>query len=119
MVAVPAPPADVRGERRHHPRVEVSLHVELETADGVWVEGRSINLSAGGIKLRASRPLTVGDLVYLVLGRDDRIVAAVGDVLATSALPDTGLVDMRVRFRDLSERRRRGLERIVAEAGGT
>ena len=114
MVGVPVPEAD----RRRYPRVDVALEVELETDSGVVVVGRSLNLSAGGMKLRASRPLDDGELVYLVLGTTDRVVATVGEVLASASLPGSALTDLRVRFQELSDRRRAGLDRIVEEATG-
>ncbi|HEY2428097.1 MAG TPA: PilZ domain-containing protein [Acidimicrobiales bacterium] len=109
-------PDSAEPDRRQHSRVPVQLDVELETGSGDVVVGRSLDLSVGGIKMRASRSLHGGEVVYLVLGTEDRVLAAVGEVVGSSTLPGTDLVDLRVRFRDLSDRRRQGLDRIVHEA---
>jgi c-di-GMP-binding flagellar brake protein YcgR len=110
-------------DRRRHRRFDVKLDVELETAEThAVVAGRSVNVSEGGVMLQAGQPVEAGALVYLVLGTTDRTLATLGQVVSSSSDvssssgQESDLLDVRVRFLEMSDRKRVGLDRMLHES---
>lgn len=57
--------------RRRYPRVNTSIPVELVDTTGTTWTGTSVNLSAGGLKVRGDAPIGLGDSVRMFLRLPD------------------------------------------------
>jgi hypothetical protein len=72
--------------------------------------------------LQAGQPVEAGALVYLVLGTTDRTLATLGQVVSSSSDvssssgQESDLLDVRVRFLEMSDRKRVGLDRMLHES---
>jgi c-di-GMP-binding flagellar brake protein YcgR len=107
-----------RVERREFPRVAIALDVEVAVpGDEALVSASTLDLSMGGVLVRADRAFAAGDTLLLaVSGPEERVVVAHGEVVSSTALVDEGAADSRVRFVGLSRSRREALARLLAAA---
>lgn len=72
----------MRVQRREHVRLQCSLDLELrriegkeDLASGAWTRGRTLDLSAGGVKVQCTVGLEVGEPVDLILSLPDQTLS--------------------------------------------
>lgn len=93
-------------ERRISPRIAASLDVRLTRKVGAPVTGRTLDLSAGGMRIHAERPLRVDEVLHF-----DLALGAAGDVRVMRLYPGN---DYALRFEQLSVDDADAISRYVA-----
>ena len=108
--------AGLPDERRRSPRIDVDLTVEFEhlTDQHKRLEGRTINLSAGGARLDLGETLEQDERGVLVLEAQGRFMALAVVAKAPTA-EDRRDRATRVEFAHMSSRVRRTLDEILAD----
>lgn len=111
-------------ERRSEARIASANLVnwrEIADRDGAQAEAaiystlgsaRTVDVSAGGCKLRASEPLPVGAVLAFDLQLGEVVVSTAGTVVRVE--PVDGGFDVGVRFDDLDELARDGLRHYLS-----
>jgi c-di-GMP-binding flagellar brake protein YcgR len=106
-------------ERRKYRRVAVEIDVEIEQIDDHGlVGGVSLDVSLGGVKVRSPLGRTTDGAVVVVLSTEDRMFVAIGRIVETTVLLDTGEVEMRVEFDRVSAATRERLSQFLAAHPG-
>lgn len=104
-------------ERRRWPRRAVHVEVELDVFD----EDRVIacvseDLSVGGARVRAAEGVREAETVLVTLSAAGQTVVTLGEVLASTADLDHGVMEMRLQFQNLSPSRRNRLAHLLESA---
>lgn len=92
-------PVFTEDDRRAHPRRRVRHPVSLETTGGTSIRCETVDVSVGGMRVRASSQVPLGacDVVISTDGED--ILALQGDVVEQLIDVDTGELTARIVFR--------------------
>lgn len=108
-------------EQRRHPRHHGHVMVELDLLsrggpDGL-VSAESVDISAAGLRVRTSRPLTVGQRMFVTLPLPGQApVQAIADVVGDSSPAPDGRFDTGLHFTTISEDTRGRLVLHLAHA---
>ena len=97
---------------RRSPRAQLALALILRRHKGGPVSGRTLDVSAGGARVRTDRPLRVDELLAFDLFVDDRECAQ-GQC---RVLRQQGLHDYALRFEDVDQAAFELLTGVVARA---
>lgn len=93
-------------ERRSAPRIAATIDVQLRRKVGGPVTGRTLDLSAGGMRIHAERPLRIDEVLHF-----DLALGAAGDVRVMRLYPGN---DYALRFEQLSTADADVISRFVA-----
>jgi hypothetical protein len=83
--------------------VATVTEVEIDVfAEDRVIPARSLNLSLGGALVRAREGVNDGETVLVVVSAGERFVVSLGEVLGSTVVLDTGVIELRLRFVNLS-----------------
>src|SRR3954468_21774094 len=99
-------------DMRRSPRAQLALALILHRHKGSPVSGRTIDVSAGGARVRTDRPLRIDELLAFDLVVDDGAHAGG----RCRVLRQQGLNDYALRFEDVDEAAFELLTGVVARA---
>jgi Tfp pilus assembly protein PilZ len=92
---------DVVSNRRLSTRIPFRNKIKYGFWSSVWI-GRTVNLSEGGIGIKANRAFPRGAKITVLLYMDDQVIEIEGIIAWVSPLPDilsaTALSTMGIRF---------------------
>jgi len=101
-------------DRRHYPRVVVAIPVELDVfRQNRVISCRSVNVSAGGARVRSPVGLDAGQTVLAALTLAGQVVTTFADVLESLIFEDSGATEARLQFWYMSPRRTNGLVALL------
>jgi diguanylate cyclase (GGDEF)-like protein len=107
----------VPSDMRQYPRIRVSIPLRvqsLEASAAGTLNARSINISAGGMRMISDSPVSVGQVVRVEISDSRDGIDLVGRVVWRAAVHD-GRMQVGVKFVNVSEEDRKRLARLVEE----